>query len=565
MPIQILPARLANQIAAGEVVERPASVIKELIENSLDAGATRIDIEVDKGGHKRILVRDNGSGIPEQELQLALSRHATSKITSLDDLEQIISLGFRGEALASISAVARLTLSSKPSSQQQGWQAKAEGRDMTVSLAPVAHPDGTSIEVLDLFFNTPARRKFLRTEKTEFAHIDEIVRRVALSRFDVAFSLKHNGKILRQYPQAMNEQAREKRVGLICGRKLMDDALKVQSEFQQLQLHGWLCTTPQPQNDVQYFYVNGRMMRDKLINHAIRQAFEGWLPADFHPAFVLYLQLDAKEVDVNVHPAKHEVRFHQSRMVHDFIFRAVRDMLEKISGTEGNEITQSHTLEPAEPAHDYIRPLQPKVSETATSYSGRSSGSASHSIAGASRAYQQLMNANKPSSTADVDWLMLRQRYLLLEWRQQCWILPLYKLQHHRLLSQINQGVRQPLLMPVSISADKTMQQHFQRLAEPLEKLGLELQLVRGKLLLKQVPAGLRNLNWSAILPELLYSEHNHLESVLANAASPEGATYDKAQAQSLWHWFVTTADWQDVISRLARPLPDNWLDDYAN
>ena len=198
MNIEILPARLANQIAAGEVVERPASVVKELVENSLDAGATRIQIEIERGGHKLIRIRDNGSGIGKEELTLALSRHATSKLKSLDDLENICSLGFRGEALASISSVSRLTLSSKPKTQDAAWQAFAEGRDMAVQVKPVAHPDGTTIEVKDLFFNTPARRKFLRTEKTEFTHIDELIKRIALSRFDVSITLTHNEKVVRK-------------------------------------------------------------------------------------------------------------------------------------------------------------------------------------------------------------------------------------------------------------------------------------------------------------------------------------------------------------------------------
>ncbi|MBP8228563.1 MAG: DNA mismatch repair endonuclease MutL, partial [Pararheinheimera sp.] len=202
MPIQILPPQLANQIAAGEVVERPASVVKELVENSLDAGADQILIEIERGGSKKILIRDNGSGIAEAELGLALSRHATSKISSLDDLEQIVSLGFRGEALASISSVSRLTLTSKPAAQDKAWQACAEGRDMQVQIKPAAHPDGCSIEVLDLFFNTPARRKFLRSDKTEFAHIDELVKRLALSRFDVSWTLIHNGQTVRQLKKA---------------------------------------------------------------------------------------------------------------------------------------------------------------------------------------------------------------------------------------------------------------------------------------------------------------------------------------------------------------------------
>lgn len=330
MSIAILPARLANQIAAGEVVERPASVIKELIENSLDAGATNIHIEVVKGGIKKIRISDNGAGIVKDELTLALSRHATSKIKDLNDLEAINSLGFRGEALASISSVARLTLTSKPKEQANAWQANAEGRDMAVTVKPAAHPDGTSIEVLDLFFNTPARRKFLRTEKTEFHHIDEVVRRIALARFDVGFMLTHNGKTIRQYRIATTKAQQAKRVAMVCGQKFIDNAVEVECQHDEMTFSGWLAkpSFSRSQNDQCYSYVNGRMMRDKLINHAIRQAYSDLLPHDAYPAFVLFLTLNHKDVDVNVHPAKHEVRFHQSRYVHDFIYSVCHQALQ---------------------------------------------------------------------------------------------------------------------------------------------------------------------------------------------------------------------------------------------
>ncbi len=329
MTIKILPARLANQIAAGEVVERPASVIKELVENSLDSGATRIDIDIEKGGAKLIRVRDNGKGIAKDELGLALSRHATSKIHTLDDLEAIMSLGFRGEALASISSVSRLTLTSRPAAQEEAWSAYSEGRDMQVKLQPAAHPIGTTVEVLDLFFNTPARRKFLRTEKTEFAHIDELLKRIALSRFDVSINVRHNGKLIRQYRAAKNQLQSEKRIAAVCGNGFVRNMLRIELEHQGLKLHGWI-TTPdgaRQQSDLQYCYVNGRMMRDKLINHAIRQSYEMSLKPDQFAAYVLFIELDPHQVDVNVHPAKHEVRFHQARLVHDFIYQALADAL----------------------------------------------------------------------------------------------------------------------------------------------------------------------------------------------------------------------------------------------
>ncbi|MBY7733112.1 DNA mismatch repair endonuclease MutL [Vibrio splendidus] len=343
MTIKILPARLANQIAAGEVVERPASVVKELVENSLDSGATRIDIDIEKGGAKMIRVRDNGKGIVKDELALALSRHATSKIHTLDDLEAIVSLGFRGEALASISSVARLTMTSRPATQDQAWAARSEGRDMQVKLQPAAHPIGTSVEVLDLFFNTPARRKFLRTEKTEFTHIDELLKRIALSRFDVTINLRHNGKMIRQYRAAKTQVQAEKRIAAVCGNPFVRHMLKIELEHQGLKLHGWI-TTPEgarQQSDLQYCYVNGRMMRDKLINHAIRQSYETSLRPDQFATYVLFIELDPHQVDVNVHPAKHEVRFHQARLVHDFIYQALSDGLAQSKQIDAAPINQS--------------------------------------------------------------------------------------------------------------------------------------------------------------------------------------------------------------------------------
>ncbi|WP_369309060.1 DNA mismatch repair endonuclease MutL [Providencia rettgeri] len=343
MAIHILSPQLANQIAAGEVVERPASVVKELVENSLDAKATRIDIDIERGGEKLIRIRDNGCGISKDELILALARHATSKIATLDDLEAIMSMGFRGEALASISSVSRLTLTSKPADQTEAWQSYAEGREMQVTIKPAAHPNGTTVEVLDLFYNTPARRKFMRTEKTEFGHIDEVVRRIALSRPDVAINLTHNGKLVRQYRAAYDEIQQERRLGTICGTGFMQGALALSWEHSDLAIKGWVVSPSNtPVSETQYCYVNGRMMRDRLINHAIRQAFEGHLDENQQPAYVLYLTIDPKQVDVNVHPAKHEVRFHQARLVHDFIYQAVRTVL-----LEAASIDELPGIEPA--------------------------------------------------------------------------------------------------------------------------------------------------------------------------------------------------------------------------
>ncbi len=366
MPIQILPARLANQIAAGEVVERPASVVKELVENSIDAGATRIDIDIEKGGSKLIRIRDNGSGIAKDELTLALSRHATSKITTLDDLEAIVSLGFRGEALASISSVSRLTLTSRTIAQEEAWSAYAEGRDMDVKLKPAAHPIGTTIDVVDLFFNTPARRKFLRTEKTEFTHIDELLKRIALSRLDITINLRHNGKQVRQYRAAQTKVQVEKRLAAVCGSNFLQHALEVELEHGELIFHGWISSPEgaRAQGDIQYCYVNGRMMKDKLINHAIRQGYESSLLANQYAAYILFIEINPHDVDVNVHPAKHEVRFHQARLVHDFIYQAIYGALQQgaeLPLTQSGEDSES-LIEDKEayfpPMKEYVRQSQ---------------------------------------------------------------------------------------------------------------------------------------------------------------------------------------------------------------
>lgn len=329
MTIKILSPQLANQIAAGEVVERPASVVKELVENSLDAGASKIHIDIENGGTRLIRVRDNGIGIAKEELGLALARHATSKISSIEDLEAILSLGFRGEALASISSVSRLTLTSRTAEQNEAWQVYAQGRDMEVTLQPASHPVGSSVEVENLFFNTPARRKFLRTDKTEFSHIDELIRRIALAKPNIAFTLTHNGKTIRQYKSAVDFSQKVKRVSTICGEDFMQNALQLDWKHDHLSLSGWVATPNfyRNQNDLAYCYINGRMVRDKVINHAIRQAYADYLTTEYYPAFVLFLDLDPNEVDVNVHPTKHEVRFHQQRLIHDFIYQGISHAL----------------------------------------------------------------------------------------------------------------------------------------------------------------------------------------------------------------------------------------------
>lgn len=585
MSIQILPAQLANQIAAGEVVERPASVVKELIENSLDAGATSIELDIEHGGHKRICIRDNGKGISQQELALALSRHATSKISSLDDLENITSMGFRGEALASISSVSRLRLTSRPQDQTQAWQAQSEGRDMEVRITPAAHPTGTTLDVEDLFFNTPARRKFLRTEKTEFAHIDEVLRRIALSRFDVAFILRHNGKVIKKYPTAMESAAIQKRIGSICGQNFAQNALQIKSEYQGLALSGWLGDTScsRSQSDLQYFYVNGRMMKDKLINHAIRQAFEGLLAEGQFACFVLYLEIDPIQVDVNVHPAKHEVRFHQSRLVHDFILRALNDALadsapgtdtHSETGTEGKLVNH---LPDVEPQHDYITPLNQTPSNTLgqireSRYSGQSVSPQAASN------YQQLMSTSAPATALvgetpapmeESRWIQIDGQHILIKIEQTFWLLPLSRLfqwQTQVLLSQ--SLVPQPLLMPVSIQADESLIKLAQQSYELLLDNGIEIGWSNKRLMLRKVPAGMRETNWSQLLPVILEQScqgADELHQLIIAQAGTEEMDYSSNQTNRIWQAFTQhfADQWKSQIREWARPVAlQQWLQD---
>ena len=325
--IQKLTPLLANQIAAGEVIERPASVVKELVENSLDAGATQIEIDIEQGGVRLIRVRDNGGGIHQDDLSLALSRHATSKIQQPQDLSHIMTLGFRGEALASIGSVSRLSLTSAQKNTG-GFQVTAAG-EITTNIAPAAHPAGTTVEVRDLFFNTPARRKFLRAEKTEFDHIDELIKRAALSAFSVGFTLKHNQRIVRQYFPAPAAAQNSERLAALCGPAFVEQALHIEAEGAGMRLHGWIAQPAfsRSQADQQYFYVNGRMVRDKLVMHALKEAYHDVLYRDRYPAYILFLEIHANLVDVNVHPTKHEVRFREGRVVHDFVFHSVHDAL----------------------------------------------------------------------------------------------------------------------------------------------------------------------------------------------------------------------------------------------
>lgn len=328
MTIRTLPSQLIDQIAAGEVVERPASVVKELIENAVDAGARRIEIEIDAGGSRLIRVGDDGDGIEPDELRLALSRHATSKIRDLDDLESLASFGFRGEALPSIASVSRLTLTSRRERHDRAWTIASDGGVLT-EPRPAARPRGTTVEVRDLFFNTPARRKFMRTERTEYGHIETVVKSLALANSGVEFRIKHNRRALLSLPRAEDRRQREARIAKLCGDAFLAQALYFEREIEGLALTGWLAapTFSRSQADMQFSYVNGRYVRDKLLRHAVRAAYGDVLYQSRQPAFIIFLTLDPRRVDANAHPAKLEIRFRDSRLVHDFVYRSIEEAL----------------------------------------------------------------------------------------------------------------------------------------------------------------------------------------------------------------------------------------------
>ncbi|RUO26735.1 DNA mismatch repair protein MutL [Aliidiomarina minuta] len=558
MPIRQLPARLANQIAAGEVVERPSSVVKELVENSIDAGATELIIDIEQGGARRIRIRDNGQGIAHDELELALSRHATSKISSLDDLESIMSLGFRGEALASISSVSRLTLTSKPAVQSEAWQAYCEGREMTVSIQPAAHPDGTTVDVQDLFFNTPARRKFLRTEKTEFGHIDEVVKRIALGAPEVRIQLRHNQRKVRDYRPAITEPQQIQRLKAVAGNTFAGDALHIVNQVDPWQLQGWIAPAAvcRHQGDVQYMFVNGRMMKDKLLNHAIRQAYGDLLPADRQPTFVLYLTLPARDVDVNVHPSKHEVRFHQARQIHDFVLQTIRQALPQADSLEG---APTEGYQPP-PRHFYQQPQGSRGKPAASPVQ----------VATASTHYEKLMTpAASEAPLAEGDkkswqWLCVQsQRWLLLKNCDQLGLLALPDLQQlvefKRLTKQVQQGLSgQPLLLPVQLELEQAISD---KELSQLAQLGVQLKLLsRTRTIVLQVPALLRhtsieqsiNLLLQKLKPQQVLAENTVVlrwlaEHSVLDAYSEEQARYWWQQAQAQ----LASDDWVRLINLL--------------
>ena len=535
--IHLLSPRLANQIAAGEVVERPASVAKELLENALDAGATRIDLEVEEGGVKLLRIRDDGHGIAQDQLPLALERHATSKITELADLEGVQSLGFRGEALASISSVARLCLTSRTASASEAWQVEAEGRDMQPTVQPAAHPVGTTVQVCDLFYNTPARRKFLRTEKTEFDHLQEVVRRMALARFDVAFHLRHNGRQIYALHTAADEGSQARRIGQLLGEGFLEQALPIDVERSGLRLWGWvgLPTFSRSQADMQYFYVNGRIVRDKLVGHAVRQAYRDVMYGGRHPAFVLYLELDPNLVDVNVHPTKHEVRFRDGRTVHDFLYSTLnRNLADVRPGDELAAPAATTSLElpkaTGQAGGEFAGQsgLDLLAQPVAGQFQGSSGGGgfyrpqAQAGFSGAqTQAYQQYTaplpeDASQISEDEQIPPLgyalaQLKGIYILAENKHGLVLVDMHaaheRVMYERLKTAMAiEGLRgQPLLVPQSMALSEREVDCAEEHADWFAKLGFELQRMGSEsLAIRQIPALLKQAQAENLVRDVL-------------------------------------------------------------
>ena len=521
-----LPSHLINQIAAGEVIERPASVAKELIENSLDAGADRIEVDLMQGGVKLLRVRDNGEGIAHEDLALALTRHATSKIATLADLESVATLGFRGEALPSIASVAHLEIASRRRGAAHAWRMSGEGGEPI----PAAHPEGTTVEVRDLFYNTPARRKFLRSEQTELQHLEVLVRRIALARHDVGFRLGHNGRTLLQLAPVAGDPARlAQRLRELLGGGFVEHALAVDEAAVGLRLHGWVVAPAfsRSQGDMQFFYVNGRAVRDKLVAHALRQAYQDVLHHSRHPAYLLFLEIPPTQVDVNVHPAKHEVRFREGRQVHDFIFRALHRRLAE--GTQGSGATLVPAAPQAawgDPGAESSRPqglapwhgsaAQPRmplgVGESAEGYGFSFAAQRPFPASGPAAAGEEAGEAETAASQPLGFALgQLHGTYVLAQAADGLIIVDMHaaheRIGYERLKRAWGQGEvrRQPLLVPLPVQVSRAEADLAEERASLIRDLGLGVDRIGAEsLLVREVPAALQGADAEGLLRDLL-------------------------------------------------------------
>ena len=479
MKIQCLPEVLINQIAAGEVVERPFSVVKELVENALDAGSSKVDIELEEGGIRLIRIRDNGSGISAGDLPIAVQRHATSKIASLDDLECVATLGFRGEALPSIASVSRFTIRSRTPDQAHGAKLSIDGGKVG-EVQPDAHPEGSSIEVRDLFYNVPARRKFLKTERTELAHAEEWLRSLALAKPSVELSIRHNGKELKRYKPVSSPKARIERVSQVLGADFAAQCLAVDLEHNGMRLSGWigLPTASRSSADQQYFFVNGRAVRDKTVAHAVKQAYADVLFHGRYPAYVLFMELDPRRVDVNVHPAKHEVRFRDGRSVHDFIYRSLHGAM---SETRAGAVEARAVLAQSFPVDSAWPMPYAAASQSAMSLPVHESMAHYQALYGASAPNAPMHDAPPAEQPLGYALAQLHGVFILAENASGLVMVDMHAA-HERITyeqlkaAQQDDGIKsQALLVPVSVALSDAEAFASEQLAENLAELGFDV------------------------------------------------------------------------------------------
>lgn len=522
MTIQILPTQLINQIAAGEVVERPSSVVKELMENAFDAGANRIEIDLEQGGIRLIRIMDNGSGIPREELALALSRHATSKIRTQDDLNAVSTMGFRGEALPSISSVSRMTLTSRTPLHDNGYRITADGSEIHPEPEPAAHPKGTTIEVRDLFYNTPARRKFLRSDKTEMSHIVQIIERLALARPDVGILVRHQQKEILRLPPVSDHHAWHERVGRILSNHFIDQSIAVTATTEGLQLQGWVSvpTHHRSQPDEQFFYVNQRHVKDKLINHAVRQAYQDVMYQNRHAAFVLYLSIDPTWVDVNAHPAKTEVRFRESRQVHDFIFRSIqRTLATPKSGSQPIQdesspfgFTPPETVVFATSRAASAETAFPAKSTSYPSSSAPKPSSISTSVSITMPEYDAGQLSTIPFPPLGFAIACLHDTYILAESAKGLIIVDTHAAHERVTYEKLKQQYRdngkilsQPLLLPYRMNVSRRDAEKVENMAESLLNFGLDLQRTGDtSIVIRAIPALLEGSDSKKLVQDLL-------------------------------------------------------------
>lgn len=517
MPIRRLPELLINQIAAGEVVARPSSVVKELLENSLDAGARSIQVSLEQGGKRLIRVIDDGHGIARDELPLALARHATSKIRSLAELEEVASMGFRGEALPSMAAVSRMVITSRTAEAEHAWQVKAADGEVEAP-APASGAAGTMVELHDLFYNVPARRKFMRTDRTEFSHVDELLKRFALARADVGFQLQHNNRIVRRFPPARTEQEMTGRLTTVLGREFVEHVLDINEQRGSFGLRGWVAEPRynRPQADRQFFFVNGRVVKDRLVAHAIRQAFRDVLFHGRHPAFVLYLEMPFSGVDVNVHPQKHEVRFRDSRALHDFIYSTLNRCLAGAGVGGGGLRPGTEVRDPAGvassgdwPAQQAAMPLS--VADQVQGYAQLVSSPLAGVGGPAGTAMPAAQESSEEIPPLGFALAQLHGVYILAQNQQGLVLVDMHaaheRITYERLKAGLQEsGIRsQNLLVPVSVHVSEREADMVEEHAASLELLGIECERLGPQtLVVRKVPTLLQHSDMGRLLQDVL-------------------------------------------------------------